>query len=144
MQAHEVPELTELRIGNYIFNDCMQIQAGAATLDNCALTILATVVSHPVPERVILDCGSKTLSSDHSNGLYGTILEYPHARIVKLSEEHAHVDVSACHARPTIGERVHVIPAHACTAVNLADDLYGVRGDQVESVWKVAARGKVW
>lgn len=144
MQAHEVPELTELRIGTYIFNDCMQIQAGAARLEDCALTILATVVSHPVPERVILDCGSKTLSSDHLNGLYGTILEYHQARIYKLSEEHAHVDVSACQTRPTIGERVHVVPVHVCPAVNLTDYLYGVRGDQVELVWKVAARGKVW
>lgn len=144
MQAREVPELTELRVGTYLLNDCMQMQAGAATLDNCALTVLATVVSHPVPERVILDCGSKTLSSDHLSGLYGTILEYRPARIYKLSEEHAHVDVSACEARPTIGERVHVVPVHACTAVNLADYLYGVRGEQVESVWNVAARGKVW
>ncbi len=143
LQAHEFPELTELRVGTYVFNDCMQTQAGAATLDDCALTILATVVSHPVPQRVILDCGSKTLSSDHMNGFYGRIVEFPQAQIYKLSEEHAHVDVSTCEVCPTIGQRVHVIPAHVCTAVNLTDYLYGVRSEQVEFIWKVAAGGKV-
>ncbi len=144
MDMHDFPELTEMRVGTYIFNDCTQVHAGSATFEDCALTILATVVSHPVPERVILDCGSKTLSGDQLNGLYGMIREYPQARIYKLSEEHAHVDVSACDPRPRIGERVHVIPAHVCVAVNLTDHLYGYRGDQVEAVWAVAARGKVW
>jgi D-serine deaminase-like pyridoxal phosphate-dependent protein len=142
--AHEVPELTELRVGTYVFNDWNHVQAGVVTLDDCAMHVLATVVSHAVPERMILDCGSKTLAADSRDGLYGHIVEYPQARIYRLSEEHAHVDVSACPTHPRIGQRVHVVPVHTCVVSNLADRLYGVRGDQVEVVWPIAARGRVW
>jgi D-serine deaminase-like pyridoxal phosphate-dependent protein len=106
--------------------------------------VLATVVSQPAPERVILDCGSKTLAADRLDGLHGLVVEYPEARIYKLSEEHAHVDVSACPVRPCLGERVRVIPVHTCVVANLTDQLYGLRGDHVEVVWPVAARGRVW
>lgn len=144
LTAHDVPELTELRVGTYVFNDWMQIQHGAATLDDCAMRVMATVVSHATPGRVILDCGSKTLAADQINGQHGLILEYPDARIYKLSEEHAHVDVTACAVPPKIGERVWVIPVHTCVVTNLAERVYGVRGDQIEITWLVAARGKVW
>ncbi len=144
MTAHAVPELTELRVGTYIFNDWNHVQQGAAAPEDCAMHVLATVVSHAVPGRMILDCGSKTLAADQVNGEHGHIVEYPQARIYKLSEEHAHVDISACERQPRIGERVHVIPVHTCVVSNLAERLYGVRGDQVEAVWAVAARGKVW
>jgi D-serine deaminase-like pyridoxal phosphate-dependent protein len=142
--AHEVPELTELRVGTYVFNDWGHVLSGQSTLDDCAMHVLATVVSHAVPERMILDCGSKTLAADSRDGQYGYIVEYPQARIYKLSEEHAHVDVTACPIPPSIGERVHVVPVHTCVVTNLADRLYGIRGDQVEVVWPVAARGRVW
>ncbi len=144
LTAHEVPELTELRVGTYIFNDWTHVQQGAAAPEDCAMHVLATVVSHAVPGRMILDCGSKTLAADQVNGTHGHIVEYPQARIYKLSEEHAHVDISACEQQPRIGERVHVIPVHTCVVSNLAERLYGVRGDRVEAVWEVAARGKVW
>lgn len=144
IHAHEVPELTELRVGTYVFNDWSHMLAGIATLDDCAMHVLATVVSHAFPERMILDCGSKTLAADNRNGQYGYIVEYPEARIYLLSEEHAHVDVSACPTQPRIGERVHVVPVHTCVVSNLTDRLFGVRGDQVETIWQVAARGRVW
>jgi len=144
LSAHEVPELTELRVGTYIFNDWTTVQKSAASLDDCAMQVLATVVSRPVSERAILDCGSKTLAADQLDGQYGYILEYPQARIVKLSEEHAHVDLNNCDQRPHIGEQVHVIPVHTCVVTNLADRLFGVRGNNVEVEWQVAARGKVW
>jgi D-serine deaminase-like pyridoxal phosphate-dependent protein len=140
----QLTELTELRVGTYIFNDWNHVQQGAAAPEDCAMHVLATVVSHAVPGRMILDCGSKTLAADQVHGEHGHIVEYPQARIYKLSEEHAHVDVSACDRQPRIGERVHVIPAHTCVVSNLAERLYGVRGEWVEAVWEVAARGKVW
>jgi D-serine deaminase-like pyridoxal phosphate-dependent protein len=143
-EAGGFPELTELRVGTYVFNDWTTVQAGRATLDECAMRVAATVVSTPTPERAILDSGSKTLSSDHLSGRYGRILEYPEARIYRLNEEHAYVDVSACPARPSLGERVHVIPVHTCVVTNLHDQLFGVRGENVELAWPVAARGKVW
>lgn len=143
-QAHEIPELTELCVGVYIFHDWVFIENGTVTPDDCALHVLATVISHPVAERVILDCGSKTLAFRDLHGRYGYLPEYPQARIYKLSEEHAYVDVSACGVRPQIGERVHVLPVQTGLVANLTDQMYGMRGDQVEVVWDVAARGRVW
>jgi D-serine deaminase-like pyridoxal phosphate-dependent protein len=107
----------------------------------CALKVHATVVSRPTPERGILDSGSKSLSSDlHGLDGYGYICEYPDAKIYTLSEDHGHVDFSACVHKPEIGERVTVIPNHCCTVTSLFDEVVGVRGDQVEVFWKVAAR----
>lgn len=142
--AHEVPELTEIRVGTYVFNDWTTLQNGYAALENCAMTVLATVVSRPTPDRAILDSGSKTLSSEVHNGEYGFILEYPDARIYKLNEEHAYVDVSNCAERPVIGERVHVLPVHTCVVINLHNIVYGIVGENIEVEWPVAARGLVW
>jgi D-serine deaminase-like pyridoxal phosphate-dependent protein len=142
--AADIPELTELRVGTYVFNDWATVLKGHAALNDCAMHIAATVVSRPTMERAILDCGSKTLSSDTADGGYGCILEYPQAKLYRLNEEHAYVDLAACDERPDVGERVHVIPAHTCVVTNLHDQLYGVRGNTVEVVWDVAARGKVW
>ena len=74
---------------------------------------------------------------------YGRIVEYPEARIVGLSEEHATVDLSACKERPEVGEVVNVIPNHCCVVSNMVDEVYGIRDGEVEVVWPVAARGKV-
>ena len=140
--APQIPGLTEHRAGTYVYNDRMMVEAGAATWDDCALTVLTTVVSRPTPERAILDGGSKTFSSD--NGLpMGRILEYPEAVIYKMNEEHAYVDVSRCQPGPAIGERVRVIPNHACGATNMHDQAYALRGDEVEAIWAIQARGKL-
>lgn len=144
LRAGEFPELTELRVGTYVFNDMNTVTSGWCELDDCAMTVLATVVSRPNNDRVILDSGSKTLSSDNIGGTYGYILEYPDATIYALNEEHAYVDVSNCADLPGVGERVHVVPVHTCVVTNLHNQLFGVRGDTVEVEWPVAARGLVW
>jgi D-serine deaminase-like pyridoxal phosphate-dependent protein len=144
LHAHEMPELTELRVGTYVFNDWGTVARGWAAFEDCAMTVMATVVSHPTSDRVILDSGNKTLSSDAYDDGYGYIVEYPEARIYQLNEEHGYVDVSACASQPKIGERVHVIPVHTCVVSNLHNQLYGVRGEEVEVIWPVAARGLVW
>lgn len=143
-QAHTHAELTEHRAGMYVYGDRLTLRSGAVTLDTCALYVLTTVVSRPTPTRGILDAGSKCLSSDLF-GLegYGYICEYPQAKIYALSEEHAHVDFSACDRKPEIGERVHVIPNHCCAVSNLFNEVVGVRGNRVEVIWPVAARGAV-
>ncbi len=135
---------TEHRAGTHIFNDRMQIAAGIATLDDCALTVFATVVSRAGPERGILDSGSKTLTSD-SGGLdgYGLILEHPEARIKGFAEEHGFLDLSKCNARPNVGDIVRVVPNHVCVAVNMVDQLIAVRGNEIVEVLPVAARGKL-
>lgn len=142
MQAHEVPSVTEHRAGTYVFNDTLTVERGAASLDDCALTVLTTVVSRPTPDRAILDAGSKTFSSDGGTPV-GHVVDFPAARIYKMNEEHGYVDVGECSAKPEIGDRLHVIPNHACGTMNMHDIAYGVRGDEVEVIWNVAARGKV-
>ncbi|MDP9315903.1 MAG: D-TA family PLP-dependent enzyme [Chloroflexota bacterium] len=141
-QVHEHPSVTEHRAGMYIYGDRGMVQAGAMTLADCAFGVITTVVSRPTSDRGVLDAGSKALSSDLL-GLdgYGLILEYPQARIEKLSEEHGHVDFSACDRRPEIGERVTVLPNHCCVVSNLFNQIVGVRQQEVEVVWPVAARG---
>ncbi len=143
-QAHTHPELTEYRAGIYVYGDRLSLRSGAVTLDTCALRIIATVVSRPAAERGIIDAGSKTLSADlHGLDGYGYICEYPEAKIYALSEEHGHVDFSACMRKPEIGERLSIIPNHCCMVTSLFDEVVGARGDQVDVTWQVAARSTV-
>ena len=143
-EAHTHPELTEHRAGIYVYGDRLTLRSGAVTLDTCALRIITTVVSRPTQDRGILDAGSKTLSTDlHGLEGYGYICEYPEAKIYMLTEEHGHVDFSACASKPEIGERVSIIPNHCCVVTNLFDEFVGARNDQVEVTWQIAARGTV-
>ncbi len=143
--AHERTEVTEYRAGTYVYGDRAMLKAGAMTPDQVALSVVCTVVSRPTAERGILDGGSKTFSSDLM-GLegHGLILEYPEARFYGMSEEHGHVDFSACERRPVIGERVTVMPNHVCPVSNLFDAVIGVRAGQDPVLLPVAARGQVW
>ena len=143
-ESHLIPELTEMRVGTYIFWDWGSVSGGMTTFDKCAMRIRATVVSANEPNRVILDGGSKSIHSETVDGCYGYITEYPDARIYKVNEEHGYVDFTPCDHQPQVGDIVHIIPVHTCVVTNLHNQLYGVRGDQVEEVWDVAARGLVW
>jgi D-serine deaminase-like pyridoxal phosphate-dependent protein len=135
---------TEHRAGTYVFNDRMMMACGAATLGDCALNVVATVVSRGGPDRGILDAGSKTLTSD-TGGLdgHGLILEYPQARIAKFAEEHGFLELAACRERPQVGEVVRVIPNHVCVVVNMVDRLIATRGDDIVGEIPVAARGRI-
>ncbi|MCB8881014.1 D-TA family PLP-dependent enzyme [Acidisoma cellulosilytica] len=143
--THEVAGLTEMRVGTYIYNDRMMVEAGAATLDDCALHVFATVISRPEENRAVIDCGSKTLSSDPMPGGkipgFGLILDYPDAIIERLTEEHGMVDLSQCEDKPKIGDRLQILPNHVCVVTNLHNDVVVSRGGLVEGVWPVAARG---
>lgn len=143
-RAQDIPMLTEHRAGTYLFNDVMVVASGTATWDNCAMRVRVTVVSRPTDTRAVIDCGTKVLTSDqYTVKGYGHVMEYPGAAITSLSEEHGIVDLSACAERPEIGEVVSVVPNHCCVVSNMVNELYGVRGDRVETVWPVAARGTV-
>lgn len=142
--AHENKTVTEHRAGIYVYGDRLTMRPGAVTLDTCAFKVFSTVVSRPTADRGILDAGSKSLSMDlHGLDGYGHICEYPDAKIYALTEEHGHVDFSACKNKPEIGERVTIIPNHCCVVSNLFDEVVGTRNGQVEVIWKVAARGTV-
>jgi D-serine deaminase-like pyridoxal phosphate-dependent protein len=136
---------TEHRPGTYIYNDRMQVQAGVAGWDDCALNIYSTVVSRAAPERGILDAGSKTLTSDTGGGLegHGLILEHPEARIARFAEEHGFLDLSRSNTRPNVGDVVRIVPNHVCVVVNMMDEVVMVRGEEIVGVLPVAARGKL-
>ena len=145
--THKIPGVTEIRPGTYVYNDLNTFYQGACRLEDCAARVVATVVSTAVPGRAMIDAGSKTLSSD---GLgsgpatgHGMVVEAPDAPLIKLNEEHGHIDITRSSHKFRVGEVVTVIPNHVCTCVNMHDEVFLVRKGQVEGSWKVAARGKV-
>ncbi|MGC4055057.1 MAG: alanine racemase [Paludibaculum sp.] len=144
--SHLIPEVNEIRPGTYIFNDRNTILSGACSRDECAATILTTVVS-VAPWRFIIDGGSKTFSSDRLSGssevTFGEILEAPGARFHKMNEEHGFVEFAGDNTKLSVGDRVHVLPNHICVAMNLHEQVYGVRGDEVVETWTVEGRGKL-
>jgi D-serine deaminase-like pyridoxal phosphate-dependent protein len=135
---------TEHRFGTYIYNDRMQVAAGVADWDDCALNVYATVVSRAGPDRGILDAGSKTLTSD-TGGLdgHGLILEHQLARIARFAEEHGFLDLTGSNTRPSVGDVVRIVPNHVCVVVNMVDEVVMVRGDEIIGTLPVAARGKL-
>jgi len=145
--SHRIRGLTEIRPGTYIFNDRNTWLAGACKLEDCAASILVTVVSRARPGQAIIDGGSKTFSSDRltpvSEVSFGYVIEAPGAVFTRMNEEHGFLDVRKAEIEPAVGDRLRIIPNHICTAMNLHERVYGIRGDQVEAVWEVAARGKL-
>ncbi|MEZ4522495.1 MAG: alanine racemase [Thermomicrobiales bacterium] len=141
----ETDGITEMRPGTYVFQDNTIFRFGWHGPENCALRILATVTSRPAPDRAILDTGSKVLTMDPSKWKpgYGYIVEYPDAVIENVSEEHGWVRLPESMQGMKIGEKVQIIPNHVCPTVNLANELYLVRDDEVVETWPVIARGKV-
>jgi D-serine deaminase-like pyridoxal phosphate-dependent protein len=143
---HEVPEITEVRAGTYLYGDRACIANGSVPLEDCALRVRATVVSRPTADRGILDSGQKALTSDPvepTGSGHGLIVEYPQAQVYALSEEHGHVNFDGCEERPDVGEVVTVIPNHACGCTNMHDEVAVHRRDRLVGFWPVAARGKI-
>jgi D-serine deaminase-like pyridoxal phosphate-dependent protein len=144
MTLGDFPMLTEHRAGTYVFNDVMMVHSGYASWDECALTVRATIVSLPTGDRGIIDAGSKALTREQYYVKdFGRIVEYPGAVVANLSEEHGVIDFSGADRRPKIGDVINIIPNHCCVCVNMHDTVYGVRGEDVEIAWPVAARGKL-
>ena len=146
-RTHELPRVTEFRPGTYIFNDRTTAEIGACDWDDCALTVLATVVSTAVPGQAVIDAGSKALGREPLRGGgadegFGSLLEHPEVIVKGMSEEHGLLDLSRSAWRPSVGERVRVIPNHVCIVVHLNDIVFGARGLTVETSWPVTARGR--
>ena len=143
-RAHEVTAATEHRPGTYIYLDRFQVAKGVGSFEDCALTVLATVVSRPTENRAIIDAGSKALTSDTlgMNG-FGLIEAYPDAVIVGLSEEHGTIDLTNCATKPRIGDKLRIIPNHACVVSNLFDQVTLISSGHVVETVDVAARGRV-
>ena len=141
---------TEFRPGNYVYFDRTQVSLGAATVDDCALTVLARVVSKPAPDRVIFDSGSKTLTNDGARGFtpspgFGLVLRdgRPDVNLLieRLSEEHATVRAMNGSTPLEPGDLVRIVPNHSCVVSNLVDQAWLIVGEEVEPM-PIAARGK--
>ncbi len=142
-RLHALVGISEIRPGTYVFSDRDQAALGWGTLDDCALTALATVVSRPTPTRAIIDAGTKTLSSDRAQTAdgWGVVRGHPDWTIVSLNEEHGILEVPAGQA--PIGTLVEIVPNHACGMLNLHDWVAVSRGDEVIDWWRVRGRGLI-
>jgi D-serine deaminase-like pyridoxal phosphate-dependent protein len=149
----EVPGITEVRPGTYVFQDYNQIRLGIAAAEECAATVHATVIARPAPDRAVVDAGTKAVAADRGmvGGItpvqqegYGLVKDQPGWLFARASEEHGVLlrqeDGHADDLR--VGDRVELIPNHICPAVNLYDRLLVQRGGIVQGAWDVAARGR--
>ncbi len=141
MSAAEAPVTTEYRPGTYVYNDRSLVARGVAGWDDCALTVHATVVSVPAANRAIVDAGSKVLTSDLL-GLtgHGHVLGRDDIAIDQLSEEHGRL-VSEGPIGLAVGDRVRIVPNHACVVSNMVDQVHVLTGGGAIECWPVAARG---
>jgi len=145
-QTHEIAHLTEMRPGTYVYNDRGTSEIGACTEEDCALTVLATVVSTAVPGQAVVDAGCKALGREPVRGVpgegFGNVLGHADVLVTSMSEEHGILDLSRTSWRPRVGERVRIIPNHVCIVVHLHESIVGLRGDAIETQWPVVARGR--
>ncbi len=145
-EAIKSPYITASRPGNYVFCDAIQIALGAATVEECSLTVMSTIVSQPSENLFILDCGSKCLGLDkgaHGSSLiegFGTIKDHPELMIVGLSEEVAKVKIHG-QTDLKIGSKIEIIPNHSCSAANMTSYMVGYRDEKIERLIEVDIRG---
>lgn len=142
-QAQDVSIASEYRIGTYVYNDRSLQARGTCTWDDCALSVLATVISVPAGNRAVIDAGSKVLTSDLL-GLdgHGHVLGRPDIKVAGLSEEHGVLTADAINLK--VGDRIRIVPNHVCVVVNMLDEVQLIRGDAHIGPQPVAARGQVW
>jgi D-serine deaminase-like pyridoxal phosphate-dependent protein len=146
--SHLNPHLTEIRPGTYVYNDLNEVRLGVCKLEDCAARVIATVVSTPDPTKFIVDAGSKTLSSDRNaadpDAGFGYVVEFPDAKITRLSEEHGEIVVPTAQLErsplPKVGDRVSIIPNHICVCVNLQNEFYWLDDGDILAM-PVDARG---
>lgn len=140
----QVEGVTEIRPGTYIFNDANCVGHGVATVDDCAVSVLATVVSRPAPDRVVVDSGSKTLTNDRNGKIpgFGIVKGIDSIVVDSLSEEHGVLKLNDPSVPLKVGDRIEIIPNHVCPVINLCDDLVAHRGGELVGTIPVSARGK--
>jgi D-serine deaminase-like pyridoxal phosphate-dependent protein len=129
------PGVTEIQAGSYALMDSDYGDVGVPFEQ--AFFVLGTVVSRPLPERVVADCGHKSATKDHGNP---TVVGIEGARVTAFNDEHATIEVPAATAI-AVGDRLRMRPSHTDPTVNLHDAFYVLDGDRVVDVWEIAARG---
>jgi D-serine deaminase-like pyridoxal phosphate-dependent protein len=134
----EQPGVTEIQAGGGIFSDNHYRQHYHIDFP-CALTVLATVTSRPTPTRIILDAGKKSMSSDAATP---SVIGSPKVREIRLSAEHATIELEQASELPRIGDRLELTVGYSDTTVHLHDEIVAIRRGAVEAIWRVAARGR--
>ncbi|MGE0552622.1 MAG: alanine racemase [Gemmatimonadales bacterium] len=145
-QTTQMAGATEIRPGTYVYNDREIVSIGSVAREDCALTVLATVVSTAVPGQAVIDAGTKALGREPlrvgAGQGFGELLDRPEVTVKGMSEEHGILDLSRTSWKPQVGERVRIIPNHVCIVTHLNDFVYGIRDDEVETTWPIVARGR--
>jgi D-serine deaminase-like pyridoxal phosphate-dependent protein len=134
-----VPGVSELHPGNYVFYDLMQVERGSAVFENCAQSVLTTVISTPTNDRCVVDAGTKAFVNDQC--MFPRALH--HADLIPYSITEEHLACTTKKTKVRVGDKVQFVPYHACTATNMFDQLYLVNGDEVVENWPISARGKM-
>lgn len=134
--------IDEARPGNYALFDQTQAVLGSCGTADCAVTVLASVVSRPAGAiHSVIDAGALAMSQDPGQAGQGFGRVYadydagtldPDLRLVTLSQEHGILS-----GRPRIGERLRLLPNHACHTVAQFDEYHVVRGDEIVDRWKI-------
>ena len=143
-----LPGITELRPGTYALMDASQGHA-IGTLEKCAATVLASVISKPTETRTILDVGAKGLTmQSRTEGICatpgkGTIYGREDVHIEKVFDEHAILNDKAFHDSVSVGDKVRIIPVHICPVCNLYEKAYLIDGGEVVCELPIACRGKL-
>lgn len=141
-RMHAIEVATEIRPGTYVYNDRNTIQAGSCGEEDCAASVLVTVVSTHDTWAVI-DGGSKTFSADaHLCGGFGLVRGRPDLVFERMSEEHGILTWPQSGQPLLVGERLAIIPNHICPVVNLHDAAIGVRAGRFERLIGIDGRGK--
>jgi D-serine deaminase-like pyridoxal phosphate-dependent protein len=141
--------IKQIRPGNYVFYDAIQVALGIVPAEKCALSVIATVISTPETGRAVIDTGSKILGLDAgAHGCtnikgYGLVKNNQEIVITGLSEELGRLQFNPQKTKLQVGQRLEIIPNHACTVVNMVDKLYGISGDEPVREIPVTARGMV-
>jgi D-serine deaminase-like pyridoxal phosphate-dependent protein len=132
--AAEYPEITEIQAGSYIFMDGTYNKLGLPFEQS--LTVLATVVSRPTEDVAVFDVGIKGISPERFNP---SVQGVGGIEVQKLSEEHAVAHLSGT-LDPRPGDKLHFIPSHCCSTVNLYNSMYISRNGFIEAIWPISAR----
>ncbi|TMH63127.1 MAG: DSD1 family PLP-dependent enzyme [Betaproteobacteria bacterium] len=135
----EQPGVTEVQVGGAIFSDMHYLTHYHVDFAP-ALTVLATVSSRPTPTRIVVDAGKKAMSGDAAMPQPRGV---PPVETMKLSAEHATIELQQPSETPRVGERIQFIVGYSDTTVHLHDEIVGLRNGLIECVWQVAGRGKI-
>lgn len=133
------PGVTEVQVGGAIFSD-MHYRTHYHVDFAPALTLLATVTSRPTPTRIVVDAGKKAMSGDAA---MPAPCGLPAIHAMKLSAEHSKLELEHPNDVPKVGDKIEFIVGYSDTTIHLHEEIVGVRGGRIESVWRVAGRGKL-